>query len=134
MIYFLALIPATILVVAGYLALYLAHRSEGNFQSVGKYLGCWAICLSGLVVLWAVFAAALGVRHDDMMRERSQHGMMMRGHEGGPRYWGHGFGEAPDNWQPGEAPGSGSRGAPPPASSSAPQPSAPPRATPALPR
>ena len=37
MIYFLALIPATILIVAGYLALYLAQRSEGNFQSFGKY-------------------------------------------------------------------------------------------------
>jgi hypothetical protein len=128
MIYFLALIPATILVVAGYVALYLAQRSEGNFQSFGKYLGFWAICLSMLVILWAVFAAALGVRHDDMMREHSQHGMMMHGRDGGPRNWGHGFGEAPDNWQPGEAPGAGSSGAQPPASGTA-QPSMPPSTT-----
>jgi len=129
MIYFLALIPATLLVVAGYVALYLAQRSDGNFQSFGKYLGFWAICLSGLTILWAVFAAALGVRHDDMMRERSQHEMMMRGHEsGGPRYWGHGFGEGPDNWQPGEAPGAGSGGTP-PSASGGPQPAVPPSST-----
>jgi hypothetical protein len=132
MIYFLALIPATILVVAGYVALFLAQRSEGNFQSFGKYLGFWAICLPGLVILWAVFAAALGVRHDDMMRERGERSMMRNHEPGGPRYWGHGFGEGPDSWQPGEAPGAGSSGTQTPATGG-PQPPVPPGSNAATP-
>ena len=58
MIYFLALIPATALTVAGYCVLYVSHRSEGSFRSFGKYLGFWAFSLAALVVLGAIFAAA----------------------------------------------------------------------------
>jgi hypothetical protein len=67
MIYFLALIPATVLSVAGYFVLYLAHRSEGAFRAFGKYLGFWAFTLAGLVILGAIFAAAHGGRHNGMM-------------------------------------------------------------------
>jgi hypothetical protein len=63
MIYFLALIPATALTIAGYFALYLSNRSEGAFRTFGKYLGFWAFTLAGLVVLGAIFAAAHGGRH-----------------------------------------------------------------------
>jgi len=63
MIYFLALIPATMLTVAGYFALYLSNRSEGAFRSFGKYLGFWAFALAALVILGAIFAAAHGGRH-----------------------------------------------------------------------
>jgi hypothetical protein len=58
MIYLLALIPATMLTIAGYFVIYLSHRSEGNFRSFGKYLGFWAITLAGLVILGSLFAAA----------------------------------------------------------------------------
>jgi hypothetical protein len=78
MIYFLALIPATALTVAGYCVLYVSHRSEGSFRSFGKYLGFWAFSLAGLVVLGAIFAAAHGHRYGAMMQERSGHGMMHR--------------------------------------------------------
>ncbi len=63
MIYFLALLPATALTVAGYFVLFLANRSEGSFRTFGKYLGFWAFTLAGLVVLGAIFAAAHGGRH-----------------------------------------------------------------------
>ena len=63
MLYFLALIPATALTIAGYFALYLSNRSEGAFRTFGKYLGFWAFTLAGLVVLGAIFAAAHGGRH-----------------------------------------------------------------------
>ena len=58
MIYLLALIPATMLTIAGYFVIYLSHRSEGTFRAFGKYLGFWAITLAGLVILGALFAAA----------------------------------------------------------------------------
>ena len=51
MIYFLALIPATALTIAGYFVLYLSSRSEGAFRRLGKYLGFWAFILAGLIVL-----------------------------------------------------------------------------------
>src|SRR5271166_5475104 len=63
MIYFLALIPATALTIAGYVAVYLSNRSEGAFQTFGKYVGFWDFTLAGLVILGAIFAAAHGGRH-----------------------------------------------------------------------
>jgi hypothetical protein len=60
MIYFLALIPATVLTIAGYVVLFLSARSEGALRTFGKYLGFWAFTLAGLVVLGAIFAAAYG--------------------------------------------------------------------------
>ena len=71
MIYFLALLPATILTIAGYGVLYLAQRSEGTLKSFGKYLGFWAFTLAALVVLGSIFAAA---------RSPGMHGMMMHGY------------------------------------------------------
>lgn len=75
MLYFLALLPATMLTVAGYAVLYLAHRSDGALKSFGRYLSFWAFTLAGLIVLGAIFAAARG---------QKMHGMMMQcdpGHE-----------------------------------------------------
>ena len=54
MIYFIALIPATGLTIAGYFVLYLSNRSDGTFQKFGRYLGFWAFTLAGLVVLAAI--------------------------------------------------------------------------------
>jgi hypothetical protein len=66
MIYFLALIPATALTIAGYFVWYLSHRSEGSFRTFGRYLGFWAFTLAALVVLGAIFAAAHGRHHGAM--------------------------------------------------------------------
>ncbi len=75
MIYFLALIPATVLCVAGYFVLFLSGRSTGAFQKLGKYLGFWAFTLAGLVVLGAIFAAAHGGHCGDMRSMHEMHGM-----------------------------------------------------------
>jgi hypothetical protein len=75
MLYFLALIPATALTIAGYFALYLSNRSEGAFRTFGKYLGFWAFTLAGLVVLGAIFAAAQGGRHCHGQRGAGRFGM-----------------------------------------------------------
>jgi hypothetical protein len=57
MIFLLALIPATAMTVAGYVALFLSHRSEGALKTFGRYLGIWAFVLAALVVLGGMFAA-----------------------------------------------------------------------------
>jgi hypothetical protein len=80
MIYFLALLPATVLTIAGYFVLYLSNRSEGTFRTFGRYLGYWAFTLAALVILGAIFAAAHGGHHCPMMGERGMHG---RGEESG---------------------------------------------------
>lgn len=67
MIYFLALLPATALTIAGYFVLFLANRSEGAFRAFGKYLGFWAFTLAALVILGAIFAAAHGPCHGGMI-------------------------------------------------------------------
>ena len=63
MIYFLALIPATMLTIAGYFVMYLAVRSEGGWRAFGRYLSFWAFTLAALVILAAIFAAAHGRHH-----------------------------------------------------------------------
>ncbi|HEX4387515.1 MAG TPA: hypothetical protein VH109_02705 [Steroidobacteraceae bacterium] len=60
MIYFLALLPATALTIAGYVVLFLSGRSEGRMRTFGKYLGFWAFTLAALIVVGAIFAAAHG--------------------------------------------------------------------------
>jgi hypothetical protein len=74
MIYFLALVPATMLTMAGYAVLFLAHRSEGGLKSFGRYLSFWAFTLAALIVLGAIVAGARGP---------CMHGMMMPGCAGG---------------------------------------------------
>jgi hypothetical protein len=96
MIYFLALIPATALTVAGYCVLYVSRRSEGSFRAFGKYLGFWAFSLAGLVILAAIFAAAHGEHHG--------HGMMHRPWADDPRSFRHDFGAPPDAERPPAAP------------------------------
>ncbi len=85
MIYFIALIPATALTIAGYFVLYLSNRSEGTFQKFGRYLGFWAFTLAGLVVLGAIFAAAHGGRHGAM---HGMHDRMYGPWPGDPRFLG----------------------------------------------
>lgn len=75
MIFFLALIPATMLTVAGYVVLYVSHRSEGGLKSFGRYLSFWAFTLAALVVLGSVVVAA----HADRMHGCGGHGFMMHG-------------------------------------------------------
>lgn len=106
MIYFLALLPATALTIAGYFVLFLSNRSEGSFRTFGKYLGFWAFTLAALVVLGAIFAAAHGHRH---------HCPMM----GGPGMYGH---MHPNPGEPGGpgAPENGAPSAPPAAPNPAP--------------
>jgi hypothetical protein len=58
MILFLALIPATMLSIAGLVALFLSARSEGAIKTVGRFLGYWAFTLAVLVILGSVIAAA----------------------------------------------------------------------------
>lgn len=76
MIYFLSLIPATALTIAGYFALFLSNRSEGAFRAFGKYLGFWAFTLAGLLILGAIFAAAHGGGRCGMMHAWAGHGLM----------------------------------------------------------
>jgi hypothetical protein len=85
MIYFLALIPATALTVAGYVVLFVSNRSEGAFRTFGKYLGFWAFTLAGLVVLGGIFAAVHASHHGGMMMYGRMHGSWPHGsREDGP--------------------------------------------------
>jgi hypothetical protein len=105
MIYFVALLPATALTIAGYFVLYLANRSEGALRSFGKYLGFWAFTLAGLIVLGAIFAAAHhGGRHGGMIGAQSMDGGMMHGPWRGDRRFCGPRVQEPRDTDPGGAP------------------------------
>lgn len=95
MAYFLALLPATLLTIAGYLVLYLSARSEGAMRSFGKYLGFWAFTLAALIILGAIFAAAHGGHRCPFF---GMHGMHERMHGPWP-----GMGECPEAGPPADA-------------------------------
>ena len=103
MIYFLSLLPATALTVAGYFAWFLAERSQGAMKSFGRFLGFWAFALAALVILGAIFAAAHGGHRNFMHMPPGIHGPC----PGEPR-----SGPPPD----------GQGGPPPPAASPPPRP------------
>ena len=102
MIFFLALIPATMLTMVGYAVIYLANRSEGGFKAFGKYLGFWAFTLAALVLLGSFLCAAhCGGR---------MHGMVMHGHMDEMHEWSN---SAPPPPEPGPpSPGSSPTPAP----------------------
>ena len=104
MIYFLALIPATVLTVAGYFVMFLSNRSEGAFRAFGKYLGFWAFTLAGLVILGAIFAAAHTGGRWPMMHARMGPAMMGGPGPGEARFTGPCTCEPARAAQPGEAP------------------------------
>jgi hypothetical protein len=87
MIYFLALIPATGLVIGGYLALYLSTRFDGGLRTFGKYLGFWAFTLAALVILGAIFAAAHGRHHRMIGMRGGAYGRLHGPRPGGPRFF-----------------------------------------------
>lgn len=105
MIYFLVLIPVTMLTIAGYFVMYLAARSEGGWRAFGRYLSFWAFTLAALLVLAAVFAAAHG-RHHRRFDGRWHRGV--------------GFHGAPLVRPPGVAPPAAPNSAAPPAGGAAP--------------
>ena len=102
MIFLVALIPATALTVAGYVALFLSHRSEGALKTFGRYLGIWAFALAGLVVLGGMFAAGhLRAMHQGMWdRPGGMHCPWMERGDG-DRMW-----ERRERGEPGAGPGS----------------------------
>ena len=93
MIFFLALIPATMLTIAGYAVIYLANRSEGGLKAFGKYLGFWAFTLAVLLLLGSFLCAAHGGGR--------MHGMMMHGYAGDMPPWR----QAPPSAEPQAVPG-----------------------------
>jgi hypothetical protein len=73
MIYFLALLPATGLTIAGYFVLFLSARAEGALRTFGRYLGFWTFTLAALLILGAIFAAAHGGHRGFAMRGMHEH-------------------------------------------------------------
>jgi hypothetical protein len=113
MIFLLALLPATMITIAGYFVRYLSNRSEGAFRTFGRYLSFWAFTLAGLVILGALFAAIH--HHHGMTDWRVMHERVNGPwHEGprddGERYEGRSNTDHPRDAQP----------APPPATPAAP--------------
>jgi hypothetical protein len=86
MIFFLALLPATMLTMVGYAVIYLANRSEGGFKNFGKYLGFWAFTLAALLLLASLLCARGGGMHHMMMRMHGDemHEMHPWQHDGPP--------------------------------------------------
>jgi hypothetical protein len=113
MIFLLALIPATALTVAGYVALFLSHRSDGALKTFGRYLGIWAFVLAGLVVLGGMFAAGhLHHVHAGMWGPHGEMHCPFMDRRDDDRMW-----ERRDHVEPGAAPAS-----PGPSSAEAPAP------------
>ena len=109
MIFLVALIPATGLTVAGYVDLFLSHRSEGSLKTFGRYLGIWAFVLAALVVLGGMFAAGhLRAAHRGMWDRAGGTRCPWMERRDGDRMW-----ERDERGEPGAAPGNPPSASPP---------------------
>ena len=96
MIYLLALIPATALVIAGYFVWYFSAKSEDKLKSTGKYIAIWCFILAAFVGVAGITMSVMRV----FMPHHGGHHMMhhgMGGMRGGPggmmgRHFGPGMG------------------------------------------
>lgn len=74
MMFFFSLIPATMLVVAGYFVMFASSKAEGGVQTCGKFLSIWIYILAALVILGGAFGPMLGMgRHSDRMGRYMQY-------------------------------------------------------------
>jgi len=100
MIYFIALIPATALTVAGYFVLFLSHRSEGAFR---RSENTWAFGPSrwpdwSFSERYSLRRTAAGRRHDGGGEWKSRSGSLA----GWPKVLWTSHGRPPDNDRPGD--------------------------------
>lgn len=114
MIFLLALLPATMIAIAGYGALFLSERSVGNLRTAGRLLGFWTFTLSALVVIGGIIGAARAPHLRELrMRSLRMNPAAMRPGPGMPQGMQPGLQPGPQpNGPPGPAPQPGS---PPPA-------------------
>lgn len=71
MIFFISLIPATLLAVLGYFVLFASTRTQGGLERLGQYLGAWILFLAAATVLGGLLGSTLGV--PDPMAHMTQH-------------------------------------------------------------
>jgi len=67
--FLLSLLPATLLLVLGYIVLYCSIKADGAFQTFGKILAVWVFVLAALPVLTGAYVTAAGIRPFDQMME-----------------------------------------------------------------
>ena len=69
MCFFISLLPATFWAVVGYFALYSSTRAEGSIKTLGRFLGVWALVISGFILLAGAYVSMAGWCSMDMMSQ-----------------------------------------------------------------
>lgn len=69
MCFFISLLPATFWAILGYLVLFSSTRAEGSIKTFGRFLGIWALVISGCILLAGAYFSMAGWCSMDMMSQ-----------------------------------------------------------------
>lgn len=69
MCFFISLLPATFWAIVGYFVLFSTTRAEGPLQAFGRFLGVWALVISGFILLAGGYVSMTGLCSMDMMSQ-----------------------------------------------------------------
>ena len=69
MFFFISLLPATFWAIVGYFVLFSTSRAEGPIKTFGRFLGVWALVISGFILLAGAYVSMTGLCSMDMMSQ-----------------------------------------------------------------
>lgn len=76
MVFFVSLIPATLLVVVGYFVLFSSTRTDGAVKAFGQILAIWVFVLAVAFPVAGAYATYAGIPSmDEMMRSMHPEGI-----------------------------------------------------------
>lgn len=61
MCFFISFLPATFWAVIGYFALLSSAKAEGPIKTLGRFLGIWALVISGFFLLAGAYVSISGL-------------------------------------------------------------------------
>ena len=67
MCFFISLFPATFWAILGYLVLFSSTRATGSIRTFGRFLGIWALIISGCILLAGIYVSTTDLCSMDMM-------------------------------------------------------------------
>ena len=69
MCFFISLLPATFWAIVGYFVLFSTTRAEGPVRAFGRFLGVWALVISGFILVAGAYVSMTGLCSMDMMSQ-----------------------------------------------------------------
>lgn len=65
----ISFLPATFWAVVGYFILFSLAKAEGSVKTLGRFLGAWAVVISGFILLTGAYVSMTGLCSMEMLSQ-----------------------------------------------------------------